>query len=151
MSATLRIGSRTIKLTDAQVVRFHASYTTTSTCWAWQRTLDRDGYGQFHAKTQGRSNLLSAHRVAWMIHHGHPIPDGLTIDHLCRNRACVNPQHMETVTHKVNTLRGYNPCAINARKTHCPQGHRYETAFGKRICKPCRAEATQRWRLTRAG
>ncbi|CAM5511642.1 HNH endonuclease signature motif containing protein [Sphingobium scionense] len=83
-------------------------------CWVWTGATNSRGYGNF------RSQL--AHRVAYQEKVG-AIPDGLTIDHLCRNKLCVNPAHLEPVTSKVNTLRGDAPTAINSRKTHCSNGH----------------------------
>jgi hypothetical protein len=82
------------------------------------------------------------HRVSYEAFKG-PIPDGLTIDHLCRNRACVNPEHLEPVTMRVNCLRGESPAAVHARKTHCPKGHEYsaENTYrhkgNHRMCKLC--------------
>lgn len=70
-------------------------------CWEWTSYRDKDGYGMFCLRRAGRR----AHCVAWTIEHGQ-IPDGLEIDHLCRNRACVRPSHMELVTHRENLLRG---------------------------------------------
>jgi hypothetical protein len=69
-------------------------------CWVWQAHLDRDGYGRFSMYGVGRA----AHRVAYEATRG-PVPEGLTLDHLCRNRACVNPLHLEAVSHKVNVNR----------------------------------------------
>src|SRR5688572_21764976 len=66
----------------------------------------------------------SAHRLMYVALRG-PIPDGLELDHLCRNHACVNPWHMEPVTGRVNKLRGTSPSAVHAAKTHCPKGHAY--------------------------
>ena len=75
-------------------------------------------YGRFAVKPK----TYGAHRVAYMLVRG-SIPDGLTIDHLCRNPPCVNPVHLEAVPSRVNTLRGVSVAAVNAAKTHCPQGH----------------------------
>src|SRR5690348_1907218 len=88
-------------------------------CWTWQAT-QTNGYGQF--KIDGKQRY--AHRVSYELTVG-PIPDGLQIDHLCRNRACVNPAHMEPVTPRVNTLRGIGGAAARAARTHCPRGHAY--------------------------
>lgn len=87
-------------------------------CWEWQATRTSAGYGHFHVS--GR--LVSSHRFAYELLVG-PIPEGLELDHLCRNPACVNPAHLEPVTHSENILRGVGPVAENARKTHCPRGH----------------------------
>ena len=83
-----------------------------------------------------------AHRVAYEKAYG-PIPEGLVIDHLCRNGLCVNPEHLEAVTRKENILRGEGACAQNARKTHCKRGHELipenliERSDGRRDCLLC--------------
>jgi hypothetical protein len=79
-----------------------------------------------------------------------PIPRGLVIDHLCRNTICVNPDHMQVVTVRENTLRGNTFQARNLRKTHCPQGHPYDQANtylhrGKRHCRICQRDANRRY------
>lgn len=89
-------------------------------CWPWVGPLTNTGYGKF---SLNRKSLL-AHRYAYRMYKS-DIAKGLTIDHLCRNRTCVNPSHMEVVSMKVNVLRGIGPSAINSRKTQCPQGHEY--------------------------
>lgn len=81
-------------------------------CWNWTAGLF-DGYGEFRLN----ATMVRAHRLAYEILIG-PIPNALTIDHLCRNRKCVNPFHLEPVTHKENILRGESFTAINAAKTH---------------------------------
>lgn len=77
-----------------------------------------------------------------------PIPAGLNIDHLCRNRACVNPWHMEPVTQHVNVMRGSSPWAKHAKATHCPSGHAYdeENTYlyrGSRYCRTCNGRTSK--------
>lgn len=110
-------------------------------CWIWNGSTRR-GYGQFSFE---HTINTAAHRFAYEQLVG-PIPEGLTIDHLCKNRLCVNPTHLEVVTRGENTLRGDSPFSINARKTHCPKGHpltednlcRSVLKIGKRSCRTCR-------------
>lgn len=87
-------------------------------CVLWAGSTNRDGYGMF---TWLRKQWL-VHRLAYALAEG-PIPDGYTIDHLCRVRACVNPPHLEPVTIRVNTLRGDTINADHTSRTHCPKGH----------------------------
>lgn len=108
-----------------------------SGCWLWTGARSGSGYGNLWAN--GRNAL--AHRVVWESLVG-PIPPGLTLDHLCRNQLCVNPDHLEVVTTKVNTMRGTSFAAVNARKTQCPRGHPYEgknlIRYGNgRFCRAC--------------
>lgn len=117
-------------------------------CWQWTGSLIKgSGYAQFWLS--GTNRL--AHRVAWRMRNG-DIPEGLQIDHLCRNRACVNPDHMEVVTGLVNTHRGTSPAACNVGKTHCPKGHPYEGgnlyigSEGRRVCRQCQRDAQVRYR-----
>lgn len=91
-------------------------------CWEWTGEKTPKGYGRVRVVAAGELHRAYAHRVSWELTHG-PIADGLTIDHLCRNRACVNPKHMEPVTGRENTLRGQGASAVAARQTHCRQGH----------------------------
>jgi hypothetical protein len=109
-------------------------------CWVWTARLSDDGYGELNMPV-GCSTL--AHRVSLLI-HGLPQPGpGLTVDHLCRNRACVNPAHLEIVTNRVNILRGIGPTATNSKKTHCLHGHLLSGANlrilpqGRRRCRTC--------------
>lgn len=122
--------------------KFNQSYTIDSLtgCWLWHRRLTRNGYGEIsHGKL--RTNAL-AHRLSYQLHKG-PIPEGLDLDHLCRVRHCVNPSHLEPVSRRVNTLRGINPPAKNAMKTHCSKGHPFDlfnTLYrynGRRYCRTC--------------
>jgi hypothetical protein len=98
--------------------RFESRIATGPGCWLWLGSKTRDGYGQF--SFMGRRT--GAHRFAYEWSVG-PIPVGCEIDHLCRTRDCVRPDHMEPVTHRVNSLRGNTTSARNAAKTHCPRGH----------------------------
>ena len=88
-------------------------------CWLWTGYIDRGGYGIFSIK----SKPLKAHRFAYEFYNG-SIPASLTIDHRCRNRACVNPSHLRLLTNQENCLAG-DTGKHNAIKTHCPQGHPY--------------------------
>ena len=115
---------------------------TDSGCIEWIASLNGVGYGQFYLGP-GLGNC-GAHRWSYE-HHVGPIADGLELDHLCRNRACVNPEHLEPVTHRVNALRGAGVGAIAASKTHCPWGHPYSgpnlyiyPTSGYRGCRACR-------------
>jgi len=91
-----------------------------------------------------------AHRISYELLKG-DIPEGLDLDHLCRNRGCVNPDHLEPVTRKENLLRGNTIPAKHARKTHCPQGHEYTkgntfiSKSGSRHCRKCRAIRSSRY------
>src|SRR3990167_5306610 len=90
-----------------------------SGCWIWTASLNRpNGY----CSVQFAGRRQTAHRVLYEILRG-PIPQGLTLDHLCRNRQCVNPWHCEPVTIRVNAMRGVGISAVNAQKTHCYKGH----------------------------
>ena len=115
-------------------------------CWLWTGALDRGGYG--------RCGQDKAHRVSYYLFKG-DIPEGLDLDHLCRVRSCVNPDHLEPVTRSINCLRGdTGKVGGNGAKTHCLQGHEYteENTYldskGKRHCIKCKKLAYRRWQLT---
>lgn len=107
-------------------------------CWWWVGAVDAEGYG--HVTINGKTQR--AHRAV-LVAVGRPVPRNLTTDHLCRNRSCVNPAHLEAVSNKDNVLRGAGPTAQNARSTHCTRGHsdwrviRNGPRKGKRVCRRC--------------
>ena len=127
--------------------RFDKKYLAVdSGCWEWQAALNRGGYGVFSAN--GKYTL--AHRFAYERWVG-SIPDGLVLDHLCRNRSCVNPHHLEPVTTKENILRGEGLTARNARKMVCKHGHPLAMSATKtgrraRSCPTCLKRSEQRYR-----
>jgi len=123
------------------IERFCAKVLKTEDCWLWTGAKS-GGYGLI--KKNGSTIL--AHRAAFGFRYGANIPAGLTIDHLCRNRGCVNPAHLEVVTSRENILRGASIQAKNAAKTYCLRGHPFSkenTMFYRshrgvaRICREC--------------
>ena len=111
-------------------------------CWLWTGALNTKGYGELR---NGTITSRHAHRYSWTIRNGE-IPEGLVIDHNCRVRSCVNPDHMRLVTTAQNvTENSLGQSALNKLKTHCPNGHAYTTAntvrYGRaRHCRTCYAE-----------
>jgi len=136
---------------DTLLNRFEAKYIPepNSGCWMWTAALNHAEYGKIGLSRRKGWDL--AHRVSWRLYRGE-IPKGLTLDHLCRVRCCVNPDHLELVTLKVNTLRGAGTSAVNARKTHCPRGHPYDRQLlsgrqkGRRFCSVCHKASTMKYR-----
>lgn len=113
-----------------------------SGCWNWSPISRADGYGAYYT---GNRRMSLAHRVAYAAIRGE-IPAGLQIDHLCRNRSCVNPDHLEPVSHRENIIRGVSPSAVNGSKDHCKRGHaltpenvhEYHRRGGvTRVCRAC--------------
>lgn len=116
-------------------------------CWEWKgkRTV---GYG--HIWYPADHSMRLAHRLSFEMAYG-PIPADLTIDHLCQNRACVNPLHMEVVSRGENTLRGNSPAAINSRKKQCQRGHWFTPENtgvdrGGRYCRVCNRQWQREYR-----
>jgi hypothetical protein len=117
-------------------------------CWMWTASRCREGYGRFNADDADLPSTL-AHRIAytWLVG---PIPEGLTLDHLCRNTSCVNPDHLEPVTAAENSRRAGN---WNRGKTHCTHGHEFTTTNtymapdGRRACRECRRRSRRQHRL----
>lgn len=121
-------------------------------CWVWTGYRDRHGYGEFHKTVAPKQRKkIRAHRMAYELLVG-PIPNDCELDHLCRNKACVNPSHLEPVTHAVN-MRRYSESV-----THCKYGHEYtpENTYlhpkGSRDCRACwqreRAERRKRQKVS---
>ena len=119
-----------------------------SGCWLWTGAVNHNGYAVFDVgNTQVR-----VHRFLYEQRYGIIVKPQL--DHLCRVRCCVNPDHLEQVTSKENTMRGIGPTSLNAKKTHCPLGHPYDASNthvrinGYRQCMACRRIAAMQfyWR-----
>lgn len=103
-------------------------------CWCWKQSVASHGYGQ----TWDGKHVLVAHRVAWSLHHSQQVPEGLTVDHICRNRLCCNPNHLRLLSNQDNATDNGQ-----GRKTLCPAGHRYDgdnlyvDPKGHRRCRQC--------------
>lgn len=120
-------------------------------CWLWTANRLPKGYGRFYVgkTSEGKRIDVYAHRFSYELNAG-PIPDGLTIDHLCNNPSCVNPRHITPASQADNNMRGNSPPARNARKTHCNNGHEFteENTYvwtdGSRKCRTCNRESKRR-------
>ncbi len=107
-------------------------------CHTWIGPVGDGGYG----RVQFRNTHMGAHKAAYIKAVGE-VPEGFVLDHLCRNRLCIRPDHLEPVTDRTNILRGIGPTAENARKTHCLNGHPLSgdnliESPGRRRCRACR-------------
>lgn len=128
---------------------------TEDRCWPWLAATNSRGYGRFG---MGKYRNVPAHCVAYELEVG-GVPPGHMVDHVkargCTTTLCCNPDHLEAVTVRENTLRGNAPSAVNARKVSCPKcaGPYQLTSRGKRICRPCttKRELTRRRRAAGLG
>ena len=135
--------TREVIITDALVKLFWKSIQTEENgCWRWKGSIANNGYGKIYPDQAG----YLAHRVSYTLHKG-KIPENLSIDHLCRNRYCVMPAHLEAVTMRENLLRGNGISGVYARRSHCNRGHLYtpettrlDSRSGYRICILCARE-----------
>lgn len=119
--------------------RFQKKIDKVNGCWLWLATINNSGYGQFSVD----GKLYLAHRVSYELYKG-PIPGELVVDHLCSVRHCVNPDHLEAISHLENVRRGNGDYL--KYKTHCKKGHEFSTENtyicknGKRHCRTCSRE-----------
>lgn len=119
-------------------------------CWEWMAYVQPCGYGLF--RPNPNANMELAHRISYEMVNG-KIKENFVIDHICRNRKCVNPKHLRQVTRSQNSLENsISPSAINKEKTHCNNGHEFSikntrvTALGGRICRACRNKYEVIWK-----
>ena len=136
---------RDIDITQYSVTDFFSKTKQVGDCLEWQGSKYRNGYGKL-----GRAGIM-AHRIAYGLTHGE-IPADMCLDHLCRNRICVNPDHLEVVTLVENVMRGESQNAKNARKTHCKSGHEFtpENTYihpkrGTRNCRKCQEVSRKKY------
>ena len=130
--------------------RFMRHVRRTPTCWLWIGSKNTWGYGRFGMRRDGATVVLRAHRVAYILFVG-PIAPRMQIDHICRRRACVRPDHLEAVTRAENIRRSSAPGMEQHRTGRCKRGHLYTDVLrnaGGHVaqCRPCRRER-QRWRF----
>lgn len=132
----------TCAMNRGELAKFQNQYThTPDGCWTWKGPKTPNGYGKWR-KSPG-SPERAAHRISFEHHTLEEIPKGMQLDHLCRNRSCVNPEHLEIVTASENTTRQNH---FHRSKTHCPKGHEYtsdntrNTDNGRRVCRACDRE-----------
>lgn len=133
--------------------------TDSNGCWIWQGYVQANGYAKIGVKLNGKHVMRYAHRVMYEETVG-PVPEGLDLDHLCRVRRCVNPEHLEPVTRSENLLRGdagIYARQVTAKKTHCKHGHPLSgdnlytpPGTNKRHCKECNRQRSLKCKLNSA-
>lgn len=137
----------------AQRIEERIERVTESGCWLWLGKINVDGYAKILLDGP-QPKTVAVHRITYEAAKG-PIPAGLQVDHLCRVRCCVNPAHLEAVSHHENQLRGFGWSGRNARKTHCRNGHPLEVGnienglwqrLGYRKCLTCRRATARRYK-----
>lgn len=134
--------------------RFWSKVQQSNDCWVWTAGKTVAGYGRFSIGRRGNGSAWDySHRLSYVMMIA-DIPEGMVLDHLCRNPACVNPYHLDLVTHQVNILRGEGLAALNAVKTHCIRGHEFteENTYvrpggRKRMCRTCSRESPRRSKI----
>lgn len=142
--------TRPIKITPTAiaVLEERTAVDAETGCWEWTGHQNKYGYG---ATSFGDGTYL-AHRVSYTMHKG-AIPDGHVLDHLCRNHACINPNHLEAVTDRENVLRGMSPGAKALRRDRCIRGHLYADYArfwqGRRTCAACASLRLKAFRAKR--
>lgn len=122
----------------------HVQTSSPTECWPWLMSIGNHGYGQIGWSENGHTRMVLAHRLAWHLVNG-VIPEELTIDHLCRNRRCCNPDHMRLATLSVNAQDGslHRKGWEGTPRTHCPAGHpyndqnTYQSPKGDKRCLAC--------------
>lgn len=137
-----KTGSPTGTRRPTPETRFFRKLRQVGDCWVWTAATDQSGYGLF----QGGDRMIRSHIWSYNFFIGE-VPEGLQLDHLCRNRPCCNPWHLDPVTPLVNTQRGIG----SGSRTRCPQGHPYDlintyrTPSGKRVCRRCAQASRARY------